>query len=501
MTDEGTAGPASDGAPRSTIGGWAERLLAAQDEHPIVTAIVLVALQLAIRLPGLDSESLWWDESWTAALALQPASVIVERCRADVNPPLYHLLLSPWAAVFGISAASLRGFSLAASILAGLALHRLALRQFGREAALYAFLAYATSGVFLYYAHEARSYTLTAFLCALSFLLFLRNLESPRVARSIALAIVNALGAYVHFTILLAFLAQLVAASTLYRRRRQALVHYVLSQAAAAVAFLPWVPYLIRNTPRGDSWLSSPGIDALSGVLRGLFGSPWQIAGTALVFAAGLLLAASGRLRVTADARKLGVLVLWATLPIALSFVIAQWFPIFGTRYVLTAALGAIVLQAVVLSGLPIRGSYRGTIALSLAALALASPNPVAYVKPDWRGAAATVARLRGDDALIVVSPYGQCLPLAYYLEPEILEELFVRGESTLEAIGVLCVDDDRLGTVASRNAPRDRVIVVIARGSRLQPREIVESFGSGRYAPATREDLEGVVVMSYRRS
>lgn len=501
MTEEGTAGTGSNDPSRPAISGWFERRLAVQDEHPIATALVLIAVQLAIRLPGLDAASFWWDESWTAALVLQPASVIVEKCKADVNPPLYHLLLSPWAAAFGISAASLRGFSLAASVLAGLVLHRLALRHFGREAALYAILSYATSGVFLYYAHEARSYTLTALLCALSFLLFLSSFERPRAGRSIALAVVNAAGAYVHFTILLALLAQLVAAGTFYRRKRRALVHYALSQIAAGFAFLPWAPYLIRNTPRGDSWLSAPGLDAVYGVLRGLFGSPWQIAATALVLGAGLLLAASGRLRRTADARKVGVLALWATLPIALSFVIAQWFPIFGTRYVLTAALGAIVLQAVFLAGLPIRPSYRGAIAASLAALSLASPVPIEYVKPDWRAAAAAVARLRGDDALVVVSPYGQCLPLAYYLEPGRLAELFVRGESTLEAIGVLCADEDRLLTVASRNAPPERVIVVIARGSRLQPREIVESFGSGPYAPVTREDLEGVVVMSYRRS
>ena len=53
-------------------------------------------LALGVRLFGLSNQSVWFDEAVSVGLGALPVPDMVKASTADVNPPLYYLLLHVW---------------------------------------------------------------------------------------------------------------------------------------------------------------------------------------------------------------------------------------------------------------------------------------------------------------------------------------------------------------------------------------------------------------------
>jgi uncharacterized membrane protein len=65
-----------------------------------------------MMINGLTHESLWFDESYTAALVNHNMPDIINITGGDNHPPLYYLMLHIFHLVFGSSVLSLRAFSM-----------------------------------------------------------------------------------------------------------------------------------------------------------------------------------------------------------------------------------------------------------------------------------------------------------------------------------------------------------------------------------------------------
>ncbi len=84
-------------------------------EHWELLAVAAVAI--ALRLPYLETRSLWFDEasSWrTASFAF---AEMMDSLRLNVHLPLYYLVLKVWMGVFGESVVAMRGLSVACGTL------------------------------------------------------------------------------------------------------------------------------------------------------------------------------------------------------------------------------------------------------------------------------------------------------------------------------------------------------------------------------------------------
>ncbi len=113
-----------------------------------------------LRLLFLGKNDLWTDE---ASTIIQTQSVPF-----GLGPPLYYLILKTWTALFGTSEAMLRLPSALFSAASLPVLYALAKKMFGRRVALLSTLIMALSAFHLWYAQEARSYTMTLFLGLIS---------------------------------------------------------------------------------------------------------------------------------------------------------------------------------------------------------------------------------------------------------------------------------------------------------------------------------------------
>ncbi len=87
--------------------------------HALLLAAMLLGFLL--RMAGLGTQSLWYDEGVTAAVSQQRLADLTRWTADDIQPPLYYLLLNPWTRVMGASEWALRFPSVVAGVL-GLAL-------------------------------------------------------------------------------------------------------------------------------------------------------------------------------------------------------------------------------------------------------------------------------------------------------------------------------------------------------------------------------------------
>ncbi|MBL8157054.1 MAG: glycosyltransferase family 39 protein, partial [Anaerolineae bacterium] len=133
-----------------------------QADFPRVMLLILL-LGLAARLYHIQSQSLWFDEGWSAYAAIQPtiqAAIDADR----TNPPLYYLLLNLAARGLGDSELALRYVSTLFGLV-GIALsYRLACELFRRRAGILAALLAAINPLLWWASQEARMYTLLAVL-------------------------------------------------------------------------------------------------------------------------------------------------------------------------------------------------------------------------------------------------------------------------------------------------------------------------------------------------
>lgn len=122
------------------------------------TAIIIFvfAVALALRLYHLGFHDFWYDEIGTINYVKHPWY--------NWNAPLYYILLHFWTKLFGISEFSLRLPSAIFSFLTVVTTFILGKNLFGKKAGILASVLIGLSSFHLWYAQEARDYSMVLFL-------------------------------------------------------------------------------------------------------------------------------------------------------------------------------------------------------------------------------------------------------------------------------------------------------------------------------------------------
>src|SRR5205807_3463374 len=212
---------------------------------------------LALRLPYLGNQSLWYDETFTRTIAAAPSITRLwhEVKATEGTPPLYYLLTWGWGKLFGIhSDAALRATSgLAGAACAPAAF--LALRRFGgSRAALAATALVAASPMLVWYSLDARAYSLLVLLSLISIWATSLVLERPTPRRFLGWALAAAAVVWTHY-----FGAFLVVAEVvlLLWRLPEARRRTLGWSAAAAVLAAPLIPVLSAQTDARTDFIGS----------------------------------------------------------------------------------------------------------------------------------------------------------------------------------------------------------------------------------------------------
>lgn len=394
----------------------------------LAAALILLAA-FGYVAGGLLADSLWDDEAWSAWAVRSPyLADTLARVRADVHPPLYFMLLDVWTLAAGDSPLALRLPSAWFALIGLAAAGATGARLFDRRAGLAAMLLLGASGFFVYYAREARMYSLLLTLATLAAGAYLRWRARPNWRRALAYSGLLAGLFYTHYAGLLVALALALHHSLTRRWRRArpagrgAPIPYLLAAALA----LPWLPAALEQLRANPS-----------GPLAAPVATDWgALAALALVTTGGcgglLLLPfalGSGLPRLRQDWPAALLVGLWLLLPAALLLAANAWLaPAFQVRYVLASLPAGALLAACGLRWLDFAPLRRlglavpptlGTAAAAALLAALVILNVQAYAgiwpgKPPWDEAiqAVIAAREPLEPAITDLAPYS---PAAYY--------------------------------------------------------------------------------------
>ncbi|HEX2780009.1 MAG TPA: glycosyltransferase family 39 protein, partial [Gemmatimonadaceae bacterium] len=300
------------------------------------------------------------------------------------NPPLYHLLLRAWASVAGTSTFALRLPSALFVAAAFVLLWRALRREFPWPAVAIALgLTFFPADAVLDQVAQARFYGLFLFsgAAAVATALEVARREQPGPWLLSATGASHLLLLYSHTFGILYSAAIVAALGVLDARARRLRAAPYLAIAAAWLAFVPWIPWVLEQgkMARPTAWIAPPTFRRLSGVMQRLT-SPLSlvVAGVGLV---ALLRRRFGPVAVSIPRNPIAPTVVIGGSVAAVAPLV--WLesrlaiPIFVDRYVLPSALGWPLIVAPVIAAVLMRMRDRVATIAGAAAFALLASSAV----------------------------------------------------------------------------------------------------------------------------
>lgn len=488
---------------------------------------VIVVLATAIRLATLGAQSFWLDEGVSYVTAARPLPALLAFVgREDIHPPLYYVLLHGWLAA-GESEFWLRLLSAGAGIAAVAVFGFIGRLLIDARAGLAGAFILAVSPLQVWYAQEARMYSLVVLLALTLVGCLWQALMTTRrpgwwwtgVAVSGALLLYTSTSSVWVLAAVNLFLLGYI----LVTRRWQVARGWLLSHLTMVLLFAPWLPALRHQLAISKAiaaWIAPPTIGTAINVLTDFNSrnlpfwfrsaaesttatSPLQsmLGPVNLLFIVSLLAVA---LVISLRQRRVAHWLLWCLLlaPIGLAFLISQRYvrlpllslvlgegqSVFTVKNLIVAALPYYLLVAMALT----RGS-RWLTAIGLAVLV--GLNVVSFqleddvrAKEDWRAMAATLQPLMRADDVVVFSPGYLESPWAYYTRhasPPVPTRGFPRDD-----VGVH--EPAQTHTAEQAIAGARRVWLVEASAHVAQSPVLAELL-TARGAPAWQQDWPGI--------
>lgn len=380
------------------------------------------AVAAALRLPFLATQSLWFDETYTAHV-VQAGSLgeLWHRIGAsESTPPLFYLLTWGWTRLAGSDgAAALRTVS-ALALVAAVPVAYGALRRLAGDAGALAVAALlAVSPLMSWYALDARAYGLLVLTALLSVWAFAAVLAAPAPRTLVLWALAAATAIWTHWFAGFLVLAELLALLWLRPAARRAAL---LAGGAALLALAPLVGLLREQT--SDARAAFIGDASLAGrveqLVRQFAAGPnvprsWLEAATLVLAPAALAVGAwltARRVRDGDDGAR-ALLALAALAPgVPLALAALGVYDRFDVRNVLFAWPLAAALAVPAL--LRLRGAPLAALLALGVATTLWTQTSWPYENADWRTAIARVEARAPGRPVIALTPLGEPVAALY---------------------------------------------------------------------------------------
>ena len=378
-----------------------------------IAGIILLAALL--RLPTLGTQSIAFDESFSLAVGSANWPLLFQAILSDgVHPPLFYVLHKGALALWGDSEFGQRFMTAVFSLLGLPLIYQLGKRLFNVYVGLLAMLLLALNPLHVWFAQEARMYSVLSALVMLSMLFFWEALRQNSPQTWLKLALINALIFWIHYFGLLIPIVQLVYIILTFNHHYRYLKPWALSQLGAGALLLPW---LLATSLRpvqsfGIGFLVHPTLVDLPltfwNLITGINDFDWLAVLTFLCFGIALGVALYSRPPLTRETIKRPYLLLfgWGFIPPLLLWVISQRRSFYADRY-FSFCIPALLLLASYGTFRLVAPLQRKVLAAGLVGITVLGLivifQSTAYQKDDWRSAAAYVTRQEqlGDAVLL----------------------------------------------------------------------------------------------------
>lgn len=373
-----------------------------------VGAITVAATIL--RIVFLGSQSLWFDEGYSAHIASLPWHSLVENM--EPNMDLYYIMLHVWMWL-GDSEFMLRLPSVIFSAATIPILYRLGKRLLDWRLGIIAALLMAVHAFAIQYAQEARSYSLVVLLVTISSLYLLKSLEKPTFANQAIYILAGILAVSAHLFAGLILAAQLVflffSMHPTWSWRRLVAIGLALVLLSAPVVLL-----VFRAHAGRQSWVLPTSLRSVTTIFEDLAGSEAVSANTAgrclaalylIALFAGVVTFARAWFNRSREAiSRYGFLLSGVFVPLGLALAVSTIKPAMESRFFIVCLPFLILLTASAITQLQPRWLLPGTLVVFLSLEASQTYDYYTYsYKEDWRDAVQYVLdNAQAGDAAII---------------------------------------------------------------------------------------------------
>jgi mannosyltransferase len=321
-----------------------------------ITAVLLLAAGIAVRLKFLALKPFWSDECFSVEIAwIDWRNFFHLMWWREANMSLYYVVLRLWLH-FGHSPFLIRSLSVLFAAATLPAIYWLANLLYSRPVAIIATALLAFNAYHVRYSQEARSYTLFVLLATLSSGFLIAWLRKPTRKYWLGYIATSILAIYAHFYALLLVLAHVAVLRWFGAPNEKASeaprkVPSDLKRAwiTIGIAVLPLLIFVAKTGAGPIKWIRRPGLRDLYEFWQLLSGGSWILAA---IFAAACL-AALVPLRNRMPARnqpwqiwRSQFLLVWLVFPIALTVVLSFARPVFLPRYMIFCLPALLILVA-----------------------------------------------------------------------------------------------------------------------------------------------------------
>lgn len=321
----------------------------------LIAVGILSGIGLILRAYNLAEQSLWFDELLSVSISrLGWKEVILSP--GSIDPPLYYLLLHFWLYISSDDI-TIRSLSALAGVFSVPALYILGRECFDRKTGVLAALIMAIAPLQLFYAQEARMYSLLVLFSILSIWAYIRAQTLNRKRDWIIWVTMMALAIYTHTFAGLVLLALDLDALIRWYRKRQDIKPAMLGNIALGLALFPSLLLVIQKLEwlLPALWLKSPvPLHLILTLYAFMFGYTLPPVGITVGLFVLLLtlvfvfMSAWRQVRSSPspDGDGLFLMSLILALPPLVTFIASQWRPVYLDRLLLESSPALYILIA-----------------------------------------------------------------------------------------------------------------------------------------------------------
>lgn len=209
--------------------------------------LCLVVINCMLKFRHISAQSLAGDEPFSVYISQFDVSTIVSYLSHGNNSPLFEMLLHYWIKVFGAGVSAVRLLPCLFSSLTVWFIYRIGSDFFNTRIALFAGLLYTLSNYQMYFAHEARVYSLFLLLTCISFYAYLHLIKSPSTKFRIIHALSLILLPYAHYLAFFVWFIQVLLTLTLKELRLKISKVFFINLMIALCLFIPLLSVFIKR--------------------------------------------------------------------------------------------------------------------------------------------------------------------------------------------------------------------------------------------------------------
>ncbi|WP_420642993.1 glycosyltransferase family 39 protein [Candidatus Leptofilum sp.] len=426
-------------------------------KRPLPPLLLILLLAFGLRLIGLDSQSLWWDELKTiqrAAMAFPHLMTDLAGHRAHL--PLYFMVMQLWHGL-GESAFVVRFFSVIWGVVGIAGIFQLGKHIANKRVGLLAALLLAISPFYIWYSQEARMYSFLPALLILAHWALAVAIQKKKLLPWLLYALLMIAAVATHYFSLFVIIAHYIFFVLHFRQLRPQTIRWFLTMLLVGLCLLPlaWfvftsgngeaiatVPAWIASIQWSDPLLTIWNFSIGPGI--GL-GEWYGYSATAVFLFAFVIAMRPARRRktdqVTYSSLFVRLFIIWFSLPLGLTFLVSlNWpflpdnpFSLYLDRYLIISLPPFLLMVAWGIDDWATKPSTRfaaakrwlqsGFILMAMVISGISiwqlnhNPN---HLRNDWRSALERINEYPTNNT-VVLGQQDIVLPIDYYGDTEIV--------------------------------------------------------------------------------